>query len=53
MGFGDVAWVDGLPECVVGGWEESLYAPGGARLVRTVDEMKVILMGIEFRAEGS
>lgn len=53
MGFGDVAWVDGLPEGVVRGWEESFYAPGGARLVRGVDEVKDVFLGIEFGAEGS
>ena len=53
MGFGDVAWVDGLPKCVVGRWGESLYAPGRARLVRAVDEMKVVSLRIESKVEGS
>ena len=43
MGFGDIAWVDGLPECVVGGWEEGFDAPSGARLVGGVDEVKGVL----------
>ena len=43
MGFGDIAWVDGLPECVVGGREEGFDAPGGARLVGGVDEVKGVL----------
>lgn len=43
MGFGDIAWVDGLPERVVGGWEEGFDAKGGARLVRGVNEVKGVL----------
>ena len=53
MGFSDVARVNGLPECVVGGWKESFDAPGGPRLVGSVDEVKDVLLGIEFGAEGS
>ena len=53
MGFGDVAWVDGLPEGVVGGWKESFYTPGRGGLVGGVDEVKGVFFGIEFRAEGS
>lgn len=53
MGFGDVAWVDRLPEGVVWGWEESFYTPGGGRLVRGVDEVKDVFFDIEFGAEGS
>lgn len=30
MGFGDVTRVDGLPECVIGGWKEGFDAPGRA-----------------------
>ena len=43
MGLGDIAWIDGLPERVVGGWEEGFDAPGGARLVGGVDEVKGVL----------
>ena len=53
MGLGDIAWVDGLPECVVWGWKEGFDAPGWARLVGRVDEVEAVLLGIEFRAESS
>lgn len=53
MGFGDVARVDGLPECVVGRWKEGFDAPGGARLVGAVDEVEGVFLGVKFGAEGS
>ena len=46
MGFGDVARVDGLPECVVGWGEEGFDAPRGARFVRGVDEVEGVFLGV-------
>ena len=53
MGLGDIARIDGLPECVVWGWKEGFDTPGWARLVGRVDEVEGVFLGIEFRAESS